>query len=229
MTTKIVEEQIKKREAYRKQYPNYDKWADFQYRWWKKENKPQIPDFSGTGKPYKWPVLEPTGRMTIDLMDPNDRCKIINNTWRNCFFMQWHVMQEEFGADKAAQAVGYMWLAMVNAMEGLNDRYLQGQARDCVMMGKQMQIDMQYEMLDMDAVEVTPNRFVHRLLCNYWADWKHRWEDKGIDIRKGLCDMGCKAWGEEWAIGINPNMSCERTKWLVEGDPYCEYVFEIEE
>ena len=143
--------------------------------------------------------------------------------------MQWLVMQEELGAEKAAQCVGYMWLAMVAAMEGLNERYWPDQERDCVMLSKQMQVDMQYEMLDMDVVEESPNRLVHRLLCNYWADWEHRWKSKGIDIRNGLCDMGCKAWGEEWALKINPKMSCKRTRWLVEGDPYCEYVFEIKE
>ncbi len=224
----IKQELEKKREEFRKRHASYDKWAQFKYRWWKKEDKPQVPDFGGADKPFKWPVVNPTGNVTVPMMDQDDRLKIVNNTWRNCFFMQWHVMQEELGQDKAAELVGYMWLAMLSAMEGLNERYLQGQARDCVMLSKQYQIDCFYEMHDFDVVEESPNRFVIKTLCTYWADWVHRWKAKGIDIRKGLCDLGCEAWCKEWAYKIDPNMSCERTQWSVEGDPCCEYTYEIE-
>ena len=225
MTGKEIME--KKRKQYRKDWKEYDKWAAFRYRWWKKEDKPIIPDFSGTGTPFKWPTVNPTGKMTVPMMDKDDRVKIVNNTWRNCFFMQWHVMQEELGAKKAAEMVGYMWMAMVAAMEGLNERYLQGQARDCVMVSKQYQIDCFYEMHDVNTVEESPNKVVIQALCTYWADWKQRWSAKGIDIRYGLCDMGCEAWCREWAYKINPNISTTRTKWMVERDPFCEYTFEM--
>jgi hypothetical protein len=227
MTGKEIME--KKREQYRKDWKEYDKWAEFRYRWWKKEDIPKIPDFSGTGKPFKWPTVNPTGKMTVPMMDKDDRLKIVNNTWRNCFFMQWHVMQEELGAKVAAEMIGYMWMAMVAAMEGLNDRYLPGQARDCVMVSKQYQIDCFYEMHDFNVVEETPEKFRIETLCTYWADWKGRWNAKGIDIRHGLCDMGCQMWCEEWAYKMNPNIVTTRTKWLVAGDPCCEYTFELKE
>ena len=56
-----------------------------------------------------------------------------------------------------------------------------------------------------------------------------RWEEKEIDIRYGLCDLDCDLWRKEWAYKINPKMTCTRTAWMVEGDPYCELVYEIKE
>ncbi len=217
------------RDEYRKKYKDYDKWAKYPYRWWKNKPKPRIQDFSGTGKNFKWPVLKPTGRMTVPMMDKDDRIKIINNVWRNTLFMQWLVMHETVGEEKAAEMFGYMWLAMTGAMEGLNERYHPDQPRDCVMLSKQNQIDIQYEMIDLDIVEEQPNRHVYRALCTYWADWEHRWKEKGLDIRKGLCDLGCDLWCKEWAHKINPKMTCRRTAWLVEGDPYCEFTYELNE
>ena len=105
----IEEELEKQRELYRAKHANYDKWSKFKYRWWKKEDIPKIPDFSGKeGSYFKWPSVKNTGNLTIPYMDPDDRLKIVNNTWRNCFFMQWHVMQEEIGQEKAEELVGYM-------------------------------------------------------------------------------------------------------------------------
>ena len=221
-----------KRKAFYKHWPHYKKWAvDFKYRWWKKEDKPKVPDFSGTGSLFKWPAIHHTGRLTVGdtviAVNPEDRMKLISNTWRNCFFMQWLVMQEELGKEKAAEMIGYMWLAMVPAMEGLTDRYIPGTPRDCVMLSKQFQIDCFYECIDIDVVEERPEKFVVRVLCAYWADWMHRWKQKGIDIRYGLCDLGCAQWEEEFAYKINPDIIATRTKWPVEGDPYCEKVFEL--
>jgi hypothetical protein len=221
------EKMEKKREAYRKKWLNYDKWAKFKYRWWTKEDRLHVPDFSGTDKEFKWPAVKISGKLTVPYMDPDDRLKIVNNTWRNCFFMQWHILQEEIGAEKAAEMIGYMWMAMVAAMEGLNERYLQDQARDCVMISKQFQIDCFYEMHDVNVIEETPERAVIQALCTYYGDWKQRWKAKGIDIRNGLCDLGCEQWCEEWAYKINPDMTSTRTKWMVAGDPCCEYTFEI--
>ena len=31
---------------------------------------------------------------------------------------------------------------------------------------------------------------------------------------------------EGWAHGFNPNMKFKRTKWLLDGDPYCEFIIE---
>jgi hypothetical protein len=226
----IKKEIEQQREAYRAKHANYDKWAKFKYRWWNKEDIPKIPDFSGKeGSMFKWPSVKNTGNLTIPYMDPDDRLKIVNNTWRNCFFMQWHVMQEEIGKEKADELVGYMWLAMVAAMEGLNDRYFKGQPRDCVMLSKQWQIDCFYEMHDQNIVEESPKKVVIQALCTYWADWVGRWKAKGIDIKWALCELGCRAWCKEWAYGIDPKMTCQRTKWLVDGDSCCEYTFEIKD
>ena len=85
----VKEELEKLREEYRAKGKSYDKWAKFKYRWWKKEDLPKIPDFSGEeGKFFKWPSVVNTGKLTIPYMDLADRLKIVNNTWRNCFFMQ---------------------------------------------------------------------------------------------------------------------------------------------
>jgi hypothetical protein len=232
MSAIAKENLMKKREEWRAASAHYDKWADFKWRWWNKADIPKVPDFSGKqGSNFKWPVVHPSGKWSEQgsqiYQDMADRLKIVNNTWRNCFFMQWHVLQEELGKEKADEMIGYMWLGMVAAMEGLNERYLEGQARDCMMLSRQWQIDCLYEMHDFNVLKQTPNHVVIDTLCTYWADWKGRWAAKGIDIHYGLCELGCLAWCKEWANKMNPHMTCERTMWLVEGDPVCRYEFTI--
>ena len=72
----VKEDLEKQREEFRKRHGSYDKWAQFKYRWWKKEDKPQVPDFGGADKPFKWPVVNPTGNVTVPMMDQDDRLKI---------------------------------------------------------------------------------------------------------------------------------------------------------
>lgn len=211
-------------------WPNYKKYADIEYHWWKKEDKPKIPDFSGKPNSYfKWPCLVPTGRGIPHVMDYNERLKVINNAWRNCFFMQYYVLTEELGEDKAQEMIGYMWLAMAQGQtEGQIIRYgFQDEPRDCELAAKLWLIDYPVECHDMDAVLVTPKKCILDVKCTYYVDWKWRWEQKGVNIRKGLCDLGCEAWDEEWAYKINPKMSSTRTKWMVDGDPVCRYEFEL--
>ena len=221
------EENEKRRIEYRKQFPDYDKYAKFGWKWWTADDRPRIPDFSGTGKLWKWGTVTPTGKMTVPAMDKDDRQKITTNTWRNTVFTFWYILEQELGKDKGGEIAAKMWLALTTAMEGLEDRYLKGQPRDCVMVSKQLQYDVYYEMMDCDVIEESPDRCVQRYLCTYYGDWKTRWEVKGIDLARHMCGLGCEAWMREFGYKINPDITCERSKWLVAGDPYCEFEYNL--
>lgn len=74
--------------------------------------------------------------------------------------------------------------------------------------------------------ESTENRQVRRCTKCYLADaiLKVGAEDpETLEVARYFA-----ANDEGWANGFNPDMKFERTKWLLDGDPYCEFIIEVE-
>ena len=215
------------REKYRKQFPKYDKWSNYEWDWWKKEGSPKVnvPMCKGD-KPFKWPVVKPSGKMTVGPIDIEKRYKICSNAWRNFMFAQMVVLQEELGKETAEAMVGYAQLALNKAVMGFVHKFLGDDLpNDCTKLSKISEMELLLEGDDCDVIEETPDRSTFRMSCAWWADWYEKWEVKGIDLREFMCGIACDGWFHELAQTVSPKYGCRRTAWHCAGDPYCEFQF----
>jgi len=77
-----------------------------------------------------------------------------------------------------------------------------------------------------EIIERTKNRYVFRCTKCYQAEslLKHGAGDPEIlEVVKYCCPNDTA-----WANGFNPSMKFERTKFLLDGDDYCEFLAEVE-
>lgn len=76
-----------------------------------------------------------------------------------------------------------------------------------------------------ERIEETEKRVVDRATkCPLWE----RVKEFGLTAQITDCP-GCLAWTEEGLKAINPKLTCQITKALPRGDPYCEFVYELKE
>ena len=78
-----------------------------------------------------------------------------------------------------------------------------------------------------ERVEESKERTVIRTTkCAWWEGYK----ELAVDHTLRTCDKGgCHTWVVGGLNAINPKLTFKLTKALPRGDPYCEYIFRIEE
>jgi hypothetical protein len=69
-----------------------------------------------------------------------------------------------------------------------------------------------------------PKKMVLRMKCQCGEYWKERLE-QGTATRD-LCRLWCE-WDLEFAKALNPKIKYELGKWMPDGDPYCEHVWNL--
>lgn len=215
------------RERCRRRYSFYDQYRNFTLPAWSSiPGKPQM-KLDGSG-PFSWPAVDISGRITIPMTDMTTRMKMTSNAWRNTYFMTAKILTDTLGLDKATELMGYLWIALASSMEGITRRFLKDKPRDCVTLSQSFQLESILEGNDHDIVEESPERVVLRIQCAWWADFKKTWEPLGVDIREPLCNLGCTGWSKEWAKMINPKIQFKKTKYIGDGDDWCEFVYEMD-
>lgn len=68
-----------------------------------------------------------------------------------------------------------------------------------------------------------PNKMILRMKAQCGDYWKERME-QGTATRD-LCRLWCE-WDMEFAKLLNPQMRYELRKWIPDGDPYCEHMWD---
>jgi hypothetical protein len=77
-----------------------------------------------------------------------------------------------------------------------------------------------------EYVEKSPERVVWR---TYKCTWMERYKEFEVDPVFIPCARGCQAWCEEGLKLINPKLTYKASKFMPEGDPYCEYIIEFKD
>jgi hypothetical protein len=73
-------------------------------------------------------------------------------------------------------------------------------------------------------VETTPEKAVRRTTK---CPWTERFTEYNIDPEYRVCTIPCAKFVEEGFKAVNPNIAFQLTKSLAQGDPYCEFVYEL--
>jgi hypothetical protein len=212
-------------EGLKKRWANYDKWANFQWGWWKPEDKVHWPRFDGQGE-AKGPYITYSGRHSVDPPKIEKQVRMVNNTWMNSYYMWWKILHDELGREKTNELVGYLWLAqaaqIVKLVDGMDEK-----DRNCLAVSKMLQMECYIECVDIDVVEESPERFQVRYLCNWWRHIVERWKAQGIGYDDmGLCEP-CVACCEYYGRAIHPKISCTVTAHPMDSGSYCEMVYEM--
>jgi hypothetical protein len=75
-----------------------------------------------------------------------------------------------------------------------------------------------------ETVEASAEKTVLRSTkCPWWS----RAQEMGIS--EDMCSLGDPAWSDALAKSLNPKVTVRLTKAMPRGDPYCEWVYELEE
>ncbi len=179
----------------------------------------------------KGAIIKPSGRTTVEF-PLDDRYRIATNAWRNTFFAFNEVLGKELGWKKAADLIYKSWGVLGPSDFGFLKKYGLTD-KNAAKLSKNMQFELLVEGFDFDVVEETEKRAVLRYLsCPWWHDLKERWQGKVDEecFKASTCNgPGCKAIVINLAKYTNPKLKAQRTKWVAENDPYCEYVLELEE
>jgi len=77
-----------------------------------------------------------------------------------------------------------------------------------------------------ERVEESPKRVVQRTTK---CPWMERANEYGLTAEFASCPEGHQAWGVGGCKALNPKLTHKMTKFMTKGDPYCEYVVELEE
>lgn len=214
-------------EDVKKTWKNYDKWANFQWGWWKREDRVRWPRFDGQGE-ARPPCFSFSGRNSVEPFKFETQAKLISNTWFNSFYTNWKVLHDELGREKAIEIVGYQWFAQVPQIsqwvEGMDEK-----DKNCIAVSKMLQMECLIEGCDIDVVEESPQKAQLRLLCNWWRWVVERWGAQGI----GFDDMGvcepCSASQELYGQAVNPKIVSRVTAHPLDTGSYCEITYQFEE
>ena len=76
---------------------------------------------------------------------------------------------------------------------------------------------------EFEIVEAKRERAVSRWTGCAW--WKRQ---KELGVSGELCYTGCPAYQNGFAKSLNPKLTASLTKAMPKGDPYCEYVYELQ-
>lgn len=74
-----------------------------------------------------------------------------------------------------------------------------------------------------EIVEAKAEKAVQRLTECPW--WKRQ---KELGVSGELCYAGCPAYQNAFAKSLNPKLTASLTKAMPKGDPYCEYVYQLQ-
>lgn len=181
----------------------------------------------------RWPVVKPTGRLTIERgFPPDERWLIVTNIWRDTYFNFTKLIADAVSIDKATELAGklvttmpgHQQLARIPERLGLK-------GHDITKISHTFQCMGMVEGFDLDVVEESERKLVLRyLVCPWWEDFKIKWRELGTEhFAKAHCEGGCLAGLADLCNAVNPKIKMKRATWAVKGEPYCEFVFELGE
>ena len=179
-----------------------------------------------TGKMGNWPVIRPSGRISIE-MEMEPRYVIAQNAWRNTYFLLAKLYGEEMGWEKTNEILGRMWgiIGHPEVFLALKKKYKEV-GDDCVALSRVLQYEFLVEGYDIDVIEEKPEKAIIReLICPWWGDMTTRYQ--GVQVQEAMCGPGCIGIISNAAKAFNPQIKVERTMHIAKGDQYCEYVFTL--
>lgn len=179
----------------------------------------------------KWPVVKPSGRMTVE-MAADERWKLTCNAWRNSFFLYSREIAARIGWEEVTKLAANMWakLASPEIAAHYVKRY-DVKERGAAQISKVLQYQFYQEGFDLDVVEESEGRAVIRLLiCPWWQDLTKRWLEVTTEFWiQSSCGPACHDWVAALCQYSEFKLKMTRPRWVAQGDAYCEYAIELEQ
>ncbi len=134
-------------------------------------------------------------------------------------------LRDVLGHEKYNEILGQIWAEQGKAGKQIADALglSGGDAKSAAETAQLVTVVAMGPEFDFETVEATAEKAVIR---STGGPWWNRFNQLGIS--EDLCSAGCAVYWDALAKSLNPKLTVSLTKAMPRGDPYCEWVFQLQ-
>jgi hypothetical protein len=171
--------------------------------------------------PQKFPIIDLQGPATVEL-SLEERFAVLHNVFKHQYFAVYKRIGELYGWDVANRIAAEVADEATPMLAEAYRRRFNLPGEGAALVSQVLQAEFQAEGSDAAVLTESPDEAELDINCGFGnALQKPRFAD--IPITDGLCEKGCRAWADDIAKTVDPDLHAERLTWMGAGAPRCRY------